>query len=206
MYNKKIYALISLILLGIILGITVVVKCSKKTTDEAHILELLNDIKAYRSSITIEVKNDRENIKYEGNQVYKKNIGYKLMLNDSRTFVFRGDDILVKDSESTRSYTLDKSFDEVFKYGFVGEFISLVYTNEELEFEKETIDNKEYYVITTIIPGSNNNIYKGRMYYSLEDYGPKKILILDINNEERVVFTYRNFNWTDKIEDVELDF
>lgn len=208
MKNKKAYALIFLILIliGITIGITTLLRSSKNTTEEMRILELLNGIKTYRSSITIEVKNQRNNIKYEGTQVYKKNLGYKLVLNDSRTFIFKGDDIAVKDEESTRAYTLDKSFDEVFKYGFVGEFISLVYTNEELKFEKETIDGKEYYVITTLIPGSNNNIFKGKMYYSIEDYAPKKILILDINNEERVIFTYKNFNWTDKVEDVELDF
>ena len=206
MKNKKAYALIFLILIGITIGITTLLRSSKNTTEEMRILELLNGIKTYRSSITIEVKNQRNNIKYEGTQVYKKNLGYKLVLNDSRTFIFKGDDIAVKDEESTRAYTLNKSFDEVFKYGFVGEFISLVYTNEELKFEKETIDGKEYYVITTLIPGSNNNIFKGKMYYSIEDYAPKKILILDINNEERVIFTYKNFNWTDKVEDVELDF
>lgn len=206
MKNKKAYALIFLILIGITIGITTFLRSSKNTTEEMKILELLNGIKTYRSSITIEVKNQRNNIKYEGTQVYKKNLGYKLVLNDSRTFIFKGDDIAVKDEESTRAYTLNKSFDEVFKYGFVGEFISLVYTNEELKFEKETIDGKEYYVITTLIPGSNNNIFKGKMYYSIEDYAPKKILILDINNEERVIFTYKNFNWTDKVEDVELDF
>ena len=206
MKNKKAYALIFLILIGITIGITTLLRSSKNTTEEMKILELLNGIKTYRSSITIEVKNQRNNIKYEGTQVYKKNLGYKLVLNDSRTFIFKGDDIAVKDEESTRAYTLNKSFDEVFKYGFVGEFISLVYTNEELKFEKETIDGKEYYVITTLIPGSNNNIFKGKMYYSIEDYAPKKILILDINNEERVIFTYKNFNWTDKVEDVELDF
>lgn len=206
MKNKKAYALIFLILIGITIGITTLLRSSKNTTEEMRILELLNGIKTYRSSITIEVKNQRNNIKYEGTQVYKKNLGYKLVLNDSRTFIFKGDDIAVKDEESTRAYTLNKNFDEVFKYGFVGEFISLVYTNEELKFEKETIDGKEYYVITTLIPGSNNNIFKGKMYYSIEDYAPKKILILDINNEERVIFTYKNFNWTDKVEDVELDF
>lgn len=206
MKNKKAYALISLILIGIIIGITTLFRSSKNTLEEMKILELLNEIKTYRSSITIEVKNQRNNIKYEGIQVYKKNLGYKLVLNDSRTFIFKGDDIAVKDQESTRAYTLDKSFDEVFKYGFVGEFISLVYTNEDLNFEKKTIDGVNYYVITTLIPGSNNNIYKGIMYYSIEDYAPKKILILDINNEERVIFTYKNFNWTDKVEDMELDF
>lgn len=206
MKNKKAYTLISLILIGIIIGFVTLFRSSKNTTEEMKLLELLSSIKTYRSSITIEVKNQRNNIKYEGTQVYKKNLGYKLVLNDSRTFIFKGDDIAVKDEESRRAYTLDKSFDEVFKYGFVGEFINLVYTNEDLNFEKETIDGKEIYVITTLIPGSNNNIYKGIMYYSIEEYTPKKILILDINNEERVIFTYKNFNWTDKVEDVELDF
>jgi len=185
--------------------VTLFIKGRTRTLDEYNAIDSLSEIKVYKSDITIEVINDRETNKYEGFQTYKKDIGYKLDLKDKRSFTFKGDEILVKDKENIKEYTLDKGFDEVFKYGFIGEYIGLIYTNEELEFETETINNSEYFVITTVIPGSNNNIYKGSLYYDIKNNRPKKIIIYDNKGRERIIYTYENFNWTDKVEDVELD-
>ncbi len=197
----------TLFIIAICLTVTValLIKGRTRTLDEYNAIDSLSEIKAYKSDITIEIVNDRETNKYEGFQTYKKDIGYKLDLKDKRSFTFKGDEILVKDKENIKEYTLDKGFDEVFKYGFIGEYIGLIYTNEELEFETETINNGEYFVITTVIPGSNNNIFQGSLYYDIKNNRPKKIIIYDNKGRERIIYTYENFNWTDKVEDVELD-
>ncbi len=202
---KKIISYALMIIIGILVAVILFTNGKRKTSDDHHVIDALGDIKAYKSNITIEVINDREINKYEGVQVYKKNIGYKLDLNDNRSFTFKNDQILVKDSESTRDYTLDKEFDEVFKYGFIGEFIGLIYTNEKLDFKTETIGNHQFFIISTLIPGSNNNLYQGSLYYDVNEYVPKKIVIYDNNHRERVIYTYENFNWTDEVQEVELD-
>jgi len=204
MKKRLIYTLF-IIAICLTIAVTLFIKGRTRTLDEYNAIDSLSEIKVYKSDITIEVINDRETNKYEGFQTYKKDIGYKLDLKDKRSFTFKGDEILVKDKENIKGYTLDKGFDEVFKYGFIGEYIGLIYTNEELEFETETINNSEYFVITTVIPGSNNNICKGSLYYDIKNNRPKKIIIYDNKGRERIIYTYENFNWTDKVEDVELD-
>ncbi len=194
---------VSLIL---ILGALGIKARNNNVSDEYHVVELLSEIKAYTSDVTIKVINDKETNVYEGTQRYLKDVGYRLDLSDDRVFIFKGEEIEVKDNESTRQYTLDKNFDEVFKYGFIGEYIGLIYTNEELEFQKEVINNKEYFVITTLIPGSNNNLYEGSMYYDIAEYRPDKIIIYDNKHNERVIYSYKNFNWTDKNSDMNIDF
>lgn len=205
MKKKLIYTLVSVIAIALIVIASLLMKGKTEALDEYNAIDTLKEIRAYKSNITIEVINDRESNKYEGIQTYKRGIGYKLDLNDNRSFTFKGDEILVKDRESTREYTLNKEFDEVFKYGFIGEYIGLIYTNEELEFSTETINNHEYFIIKTLMPGSNNNIYSGSLYYDIENCVPKKIIIYDNNRRERIIYTYENFNWTDKVDDVELD-
>ncbi|MFR1709005.1 MAG: germination lipoprotein GerS-related protein [Clostridium sp.] len=205
MKKKLIYTLVSVIAIALIVIASLLMKGKTEALDEYNAIDTLKEIRAYKSNITIEVINDRESNKYEGVQTYKRGIGYKLDLNDNRSFTFKGDEILVKDRESTREYTLNKEFDEVFKYGFIGEYIGLIYTNEELEFSTETINNQEYFIIKTLMPGSNNNIYSGSLYYDIENCVPKKIIIYDNNRRERIIYTYENFNWTDKVDDVELD-
>lgn len=205
MEKKLIYTLVSVIGITLIVITGLLMKGKSKALDEYNAIDTLKEIKAYKSNITIEVINDRESNQYQGVQTYKKGIGYRLDLNDNRSFIFKGDEILIKDNDNTKEYTLNKEFDEVFKYGFIGEYIGLIYTNEELEFETETINSNEYLIITTLIPGSNNNIYKGTLYYDIKNYVPKKIIIYDNKGRERVIYTYENFNWTDKVENVELD-
>ncbi len=204
MKKRLIYTLF-IIAICLTIAVALFIKGRTRTLDEYNVIDSLSEIKVYKSDITIEVINDRETNKYEGFQTYKKDIGYKLDLKDKRSFTFKGNEILVKDKENIKEYTLDKGFDEVFKYGFIGEYIGLIYTNEELEFETETINNSEYFVITTVIPGSNNNICKGSLYYDIKNNRPKKIIIYDNKGRERIIYTYENFNWTDKVEDVELD-
>ncbi|MBE6058924.1 MAG: hypothetical protein E7215_01930 [Clostridium sulfidigenes] len=204
MKKRLIYTLF-IIAICLTIAVALFIKGRTRTLDEYNVIDSLSEIKVYKSDLTIEVINDRETNKYEGFQTYKKDIGYKLDLKDKRSFTFKGDEILVKDKENIKEYTLDKGFDEVFKYGFIGEYIGLIYTNEELEFETETINNSEYFVITTVIPGSNNNICKGSLYYDIKNNRPKKIIIYDNKGRERIIYTYENFNWTDKVEDVELD-
>ncbi len=203
--KKRLTYTLFIIAICLTIAVALFIKGRTRTLDEYNVIDFLSEIKAYKSDITIEVVNDRETNKYEGFQTYKKDIGYKLDLKDKRSFIFKGDEILVKDKENIKEYTLDKGFDEVFKYGFIGEYIGLIYTNEELEFETETINNNEYFVITTVIPGSNNNICQGSLFYDIKNNRPKKIIIYDNKGRERIIYTYENFNWTDKVEDVELD-
>lgn len=208
MKRKNVITLVAIIggVLILILGVLVIKGRNNKVYDEHRVIEILNEIKAYTSEVTIKVINDKESNVYEGTQKYLKDVGYRLDLNDNRSFIFKGEDISVKDNESTRQYTLDKNFDEVFKYGFINEYIRLIYTNEELEFKKEAINDKEYFVITTLIPGSNNNLYEGSMYYDIAEYKPYKTIIYDNKHNERIIYNYKNFSWTDKDSDMNIDF
>lgn len=208
MKNKNVITLLVIVgvSLGLIFGMLFVKLKNKNVSDEYHVIELLSEIKAYTSDVSIKVINDKETNVYEGTQKYLKSVGYRLDLSDDRVFIFKGDDIQVKDNNSERLYTLEKDFDEVFKYGFIGEYIGLIYTNEELKFQKEIINEKEYFVITTLIPGSNNNLYKGSMYYDIAEYRPSKIIIYDNKHNERLIYNYKNFNWTDKESDMNIDF
>lgn len=208
MKNKKVITLVAIVCIGLVLILGFLGTSKKKAniSDENHVVDLLSQIKTYTSDISIKVINDKETNTYEGSQTYIKDVGYRLDLNDERAFIFKGENIEVKDNESTRQYTLDKNFDEVFKYGFIGEYIGLIYTNEELRFDKEVINDKEYFIITTLIPGSNNNLYEGSMYYDIAEHKPDKIIIYDNNHNERVIYNYKNFKWSDKESDISIDF
>jgi len=205
MKRKVIFTLLGvattiILCIGVMVGVT---KLSKPHSTE-EIITILAEKPGYRSDVTIEVVNDIQTLVYTGHQTYKKNVAYKLDLNGGRNFTFKGDEITVVDKENSKDYKLDKSFDEVFKYGFIGEYIGLIYTNEDIGYKKETINDEEFLLIEILIPGSNRNLFKGIMYVSIKDNLPKKLVIYDEKEKERVRYTYDNFNWTEKINDEEL--
>jgi outer membrane lipoprotein-sorting protein len=169
-----------------------------KPKDANDVLSFLKDIKQYKSDVSIEVVNDIQTLLYKGQQTYKKDLGYKLDLGQGRTFIFKGDEVVVIDKENQRDYKVDKTFDEVFKYSFIGEYIGLIYTNEDLNFKKESINEEEFLLIELLIPGSNRNLSKGVLYVSTKDSLPKKLLIYDNKDRERIRVTYENFDCNEK--------
>lgn len=205
MRKKIIFTLLGIMAIFIVLAIIGVgISKISKPQDPEDIITTLSKKQGYKSDVTIEVVNDMQTLVYKGHQVYKKDVAYKLDLNEGRTFTFRGDEVTVVDKENKRDYKVDKAFDEVLKYGFIGEYIGLIYTNEDIGYKKETINDEELLLIEVLIPGSNRNLFKGIMYVSIKDNLPKKLVIYDEKEKERVRYTYDNFNWTEKINNEEL--
>ncbi|MBS5823327.1 MAG: hypothetical protein KID00_05620 [Clostridium argentinense] len=172
--------------------------------EEVQITEYLKNIKAYKSNVIIEVNNSKQNLVYKGKQSYKKNSTYVLELEDERVFIFNNDELVVKDKHNNREYTISSDFDKVLKYCFIGNFINLLYTNEEINYSIEKVSNTQCLAISLLLPGINKNIYKGIMYVNLKNGLPKEFHILDINGKEKVKCTYEDFMELEKIEDYEF--
>jgi outer membrane lipoprotein-sorting protein len=201
MNKKVIFSLIGVFTAFVLLiGGAMVFTIMSKPKNINDVVDYLKEMKQYKSDVNIEIVNDMQTLLYKGNQTYKKDLGYKLDLEQGRTFIFKGDEITVIDKENQKDYKVDKTFDEVFKYSFVREYIGLIYTNEDLNFKKETINEEEFILIELLIPGSNRNLSKGIMYVSTKNSLPKKLVIYDNKDRERIRCTYENFNCSEKIQ------
>lgn len=199
----------SLLAIGSLIVVTIVfftIRGMKNSvTEEVQITEYLKNIKAYKSDVIIEMNNSKQNLAYKGKQAYMKNSTYILELEDERVFIFNNDQLAVKDKHNNREYTLSSDFDEVLKYCFIGEFIGLLYTNEEINYSIEQMDNTQCLAIDLLLPGMNKNIHKGVMYIDLKNGLPKEFRILDIKGKEKIKCTYENFVELEKIEDYEFE-
>jgi len=199
----------SLLAIGSLIVLTIVfftIRGMKSSvTEEVQITEYLKNIKAYKSDVIIEMNNSKQNLTYKGKQAYMKNSTYILELEDERVFIFNNDQLAVKDKHNNREYTLSSDFDEVLKYCFIGEFIGLLYTNEEINYSIEQMDNTQCLAIDLLLPGINKNIHKGVMYIDLKNGLPKEFRILDIKDKEKIKCTYENFVELEKIEDYEFE-
>lgn len=115
-------------------------------------------------------------------------------IDENRRLIYKNDKIYVGDLKSGAKYTLDEDFDAIFKISMVGEYIRLMYTNEEMKISTKNVDGIEYTVVELIIPGLNRNLHKGKMYINSKDNLPEKLQIFDRNNKEKVRVVYKEFN------------
>ncbi|APC42181.1 germination lipoprotein GerS-related protein [Clostridium estertheticum] len=199
---------VSLLFLSLlfILSSVIFTSCDKTPKDTNDITTFLKNMDSYTTNMNMDIKNDKQTINYKAKQSYLKGGGYKLELNKNRVFIYKSDDkIYIKDKNNGRSYVQSKSFDEVLKLSFIGEYIGLLYTNEEIKYVTKNVNNIEYTVINLFIPGNNKNINNALLYVNNKSMLPEKMIIYDNSGKEKINITYTNFIANLKIEPKEFN-
>ncbi|MCB2353282.1 germination lipoprotein GerS-related protein [Clostridium estertheticum] len=199
---------VSLLFLSLLIVLSSVLftSCDKTPKDTNDITTFLKNMDSYTTNMNMDIKNDKQTINYKAKQSYLKGGGYKLELNKNRVFIYKSDDkIYINDKNNGRSYVQSKSFDEVLKLSFIGEYIGLLYTNEEIKYVTKTVNNIEYTVINLFIPGNNKNINNALLYVNNKSMLPEKMVIYDTSGKEKINITYTNFSANLKIEPKEFN-
>ncbi|MBU3113351.1 germination lipoprotein GerS-related protein [Clostridium lacusfryxellense] len=196
--KKKLLLIISFLL---ILSFMLLTSCDKKPKDTNDITNFLKNMESYTTNMNMDIINTKQTINYKAKQSYLRGGGYKLELNKNRVFIYKNDDkIYISDKNNKTKYVQSKEFDEVLKLSFIGEYIGLLYTNEEIKYVTKNINDIEYTVIDLLIPGSNRNINKALLYVNNKKMIPDKMVIYDIDGKEKINITYTNFLPNVKIE------
>lgn len=189
----------------LLLSLSLVTSCNKKPKNTNDITMFLKNMDSYTTEMSMDVKNDRQTINYVATQSYLRGGGYKLELNKDRVFIYKTDDnIYVSDKNNGTKYVQSKDFDEVFKLCFIGEYIGLLYTNEEIKYTLESKDDVEYTVIDLFIPGNNKNINNALLYVNTKSMIPEKMVIYDTKGIEKIEIRYTNFLPNAKVESSEF--
>lgn len=175
------------------IGIFIFTSCGKKTKNTEDVINYLKDLDSYSCSVKIQIKNDKQTIKYNGKQFYSKLYGNRFELGKDRVIIYKKDKIFVQDLKNEATYNIDEDFDGLFKLCFIDEYVYLIYTNEKVDNSFKNIYNEEYQVIGLNIPGNNKNIYKAQLYMNSTTCTPKYLIIYDSEGEKRVEVEYNNF-------------
>lgn len=175
--------------------------CTYKVDKSKKSIEFIKNLKSYSCDCVITLENNRQVLEYNCKQYYHRKIGGRIDIDENRVLTYKSDKIYVTDLKSGIKYTLDKDFDTIYKISMVGEYVGLMYTNEEVKTSLKNIDGTEYTIVELLIPGMNRNLYKGKMYINNRDSLPEKLEILDANNKEKVRVTYKQFNPNIELDD-----
>lgn len=162
--------------------------------EEKDVVEYLKELKSYTCSINIEVENSKQHISYTGKQMYKLGKGYRLELNEKkRIMIYKENKIYVYDAENNKSYILPLKFDDVYNMSFVGEYIGMLYTNENINYSIKNIKGVDYVLVKISIPNQNKNMNYAVLYVDLKGKFPTELRIYDIKNEEKLKIKYEEF-------------
>ena len=170
------------------------ISCKKPARNVEEVLDFIKSIESYESYVEYEIKNDKKASIKKAKQYFHKDEGYRLELEQKRVYVYKEDSIEVEDIVNNAKYSLDKDFDELYRFTFIGEYIKYLYSSQDIKYFCKNLEGKNYMVVELIIPGNNRNLKTAFMYVDLTKNLPEKIVIFDERGNERVSAIYRNLD------------
>lgn len=191
--RKKVLILAILFMAFSLIGCKEIIPSDKKA------LKQMKNLKNYSCNVEYTFKNQRDEELYEGKQYYVKDKGYRLDIGEDRTNVYIDDYIYVQDKKADKKYTLIKDFDEVYKYTFINEIISLLSHPESKVYLSE--EQEGYVIFEFIIPSVNRNIAKGLLYINSSTLKPELEKIYDLKGDERVEIKFKEFNSNETLDE-----
>ena len=160
---------------------------------DKNVIDHLKELKSYSCDMKITVKNDKQNVEYACKQYYSYGNGYRLEINKERNMVYKENRIYVFDKENNKAYVKNDETDDIYKLSFIGEYIGMLYTNQNINCSIRKINGIEYALIKIDIPNQNRNAKYAVMYVNEKSSEPYKLIICDENNKEKMEIGYSNF-------------
>lgn len=185
----------------LIFSIIFLCSCRGNKDNPEKVIYFLKNIKSYSCNVEITTFNDKQRITTIAKQLYSNKHGYRFEINDERVLLYIGDKIYVEDLHNKSGYVSDKSFDLLYRLSFIGEYIGMLYTNEEIENSFKSENEIKYQIISLTIPGNNRNLDSAELYVNLENNIPKRLIIYDRNRNKKVEILYKDFIVNPKIDE-----
>ncbi|AOT71700.1 LolA family protein [Geosporobacter ferrireducens] len=192
-----------LILLGLIIS-----GCAPKSDEEVYYesQKLLNKIESYCCEAQITVTGNKDPQQYRMTQWFRKPDQYRLEILEPEEL--KGNITL---SDGKRAWIYHPVIEETWimedfrnsekQNMFLGYFIKNSLETEQVTIKRENMNNEEYLIIETVIPGNHVYFHKERLWFCIETMEPYRLQVLDAENRIRIDVRYENFQYNPKLED-----
>lgn len=198
MYLKKILcnkALAAGILMLIpVFIILLIILCRHVVTpSNEDIVNELKNTKCYSSKVEYTFINSRSQLKESTMQYYSFGKGARIEFNDEykRVKVYKGGEIKVQGDEN-EELTLDKDIDVIYPLAFIENIFSNQLSNN-IEEVKAEWGQGIYLQVNIEYKSKNKHLNKAEFYIDKNKKSPVLLKILDDNNKERILITYKDY-------------
>ena len=166
------------------------------TPTNEEIIESILKVNAYTANAEYSIKNSRGEYKEEVSMCYSKEDGMRLRFSNDRIKVYKDNNIYIKDNDC--EYDIDRNFDSFYPLGFVQDILG--YEIIDIMDGTEDWGELEYLEVDINISSKNKHLSKARLYINKEDKVPILIKIYDADEKERVIITYKEFQYLKEID------
>lgn len=164
------------------------------TPSNEDIINQLKHTKCYSSKVEYVFKNSRSEIKENTMQYYSFGKGSRIEFGDgyNRVKVYKGGDIKIEGNTDDEEYTLDKDIDVIYPLAFIENILSNPINGDIKEVKAEW--SKDIYLQVNIEYNSKNkHLNKAQFYINKNTKSPVLLKVLDDNDKERILITYKDF-------------
>lgn len=200
---------IVLLLLSSILFLTA---CSEMTDEEIfyEIQKKYNRMESYSCFAKIIINGGKEPKAYKAKQVFKRPNKYIIQMIEPEeskgiTTVYNGEQAWIYHPQIDQSILIRDYKDSPDENMFVGYFLKNLNTTEMVNLESEKIDDSDYLIITTMIPGNNKYRMYQKLWVDKKTYLPYKLYVLDKDEKITVEIYYSDFLYNLDIKDEKFE-
>ncbi|EHJ02304.1 putative secreted protein [Clostridium sp. DL-VIII] len=197
MYLKKLLnnkALIAgiLILIPIFIILLIVLCRQVIMPSDEDIVNDLKNTKCYSSKVEYSFINSKSESKESTMQYYSMGKGSRIEFNDGykRVKVYKGGEIKVQGEDE--EFTLDKDIDVIYPLAFIENILSNQQSGDIKEVKAEWGDGV-YLQLDIEYNNKNKHLNKAEFYIDKNKKVPVLLKILDDNDKERILITYKDF-------------
>lgn len=188
--NKKIM-IGTLISSPIIIVLLIILFRNTVIPSNESIINDLKNIKYYSCRVNYIFINSKSQFEEDTIQYYSFNKGYRIEFNDGRVKVYSGGEIKVEENNE-KEYILNKDIDIIYPLAFTGNVLSNAENTEVKEVKNEWNDSV-YLKIDITYNVNNKHLNKAEFFVDKNKGIPVSLKILDANNKERIIITYKDF-------------
>ena len=200
LFNKKV--IIGILVFIPIFVILLIILCRDAITpSNQDIINELKNTKCYSSKVEYVFKNSKSQFEESTMQYYSFNKGSRIEFKDGyeRVKVYKGEEIKVE-GNADEEYILDKDIDIIHPLAFIENVLSNPQDGEIKEVKAEWGEGI-YLQVDINYNSENKHLNKAEFYIDKDKKVPVLLRILDDNNKERVVISYKDFKKENSLSD-----
>ena len=192
LFNKKII-IATLVFIPIFVILLIILCRNVITPSNQDIINELKNTKCYSSKVEYVFKNSKSQFEESTMQYYSFDKGSRIEFKGGyeRVKVYKGEEIKVE-GNADEEYILNKDMDIIHPLAFIENILSNPQSGEIKEV-KEQWSEGTYLQVDINYNSENKHLNKAEFYIDKDKKVPVLLRILDDDNKERVVISYKDF-------------
>jgi outer membrane lipoprotein-sorting protein len=183
----------ALVLIPIFVIFLVILCRNAITPSNEDIVNELRNTKCYSSKVDYVFKNSKSQFEENTNQYYSYDKGSRIefMNGYEQVKVYKGGEIKVEGNEDD-DFILDKNIDQIYPLAFIQNILSNPQIGEVKEVKAEWGEGT-YLQVNIEYNSKNKHLNKAEFYIDKNKRIPVLLKILDDNDQERIIISYKDF-------------